>query len=291
MSASLLLHKLCYNIWQMKMSPIRSGLTSFILCLAALLPARAAAQEPSGAEEIRMLCNDIMTAVYNEIISVKEDYEGLEGFSEDVLFENSDGFYAIVYESNQTDDSRKRSNYGLGLAITGINDTLFQDRDGRFETDFPLLGVKMTGYQPRFLKRSQLDIRPLVKKYGLRLADHQQALLPIRLSIEPVKDTFNTGEEVVFDVVLKNTGKSHTYVNSLGSSTLFFLLNNSPWGTRPSEYEEGGQRVILRAGEEVRVRFRGDAYLRPQRISIYGVYNLSIKGVNPYAGAEIHIVE
>jgi len=259
--------------------------------LLALCCLEAAAQEPGITKEIREISNDIIIKTYHDIAAQKGQYDDLAAFGEDVLYENNHGIYALVYEPQGTQKPGAQAGYAFGLSVTGLEGDLFQDQKGCFHTPFPYLGVKIVGYQPRYLKASQFDLMKLVKKNAQRLADRQQAYLPLRLSIEPVKNTFRVGEDILFDVALTNVTKNHMFVKDLGPSTLYFLLNNARWGTRPEAYNSKGERVILRTGETLRVRFRGEGYLRPRQISIYGVYHVPFKGVKPFARAQIQIVE
>lgn len=274
------------NAFIKKISPVGIGCGMLFLSLT-----QVSAQEPVIDDKARQFCKDIVANIYNEILARKDQYSELADFDENVLYENTDGIYTIVYEYPRPQAAEKRVSYAMGVSIIGLDNNLFQEQKRVFELNFPLLGVKIIGYQPKYLKESQFDVMPIIRKYTQQLSDFQQRRLPLRLSIEPVKKVCQVGEEILFDVVLKNVGNEHLFVKTLGSSTLFFLLNNARWGTQPSDYSQGGDRVILRINDELRVRFKGNAYLHPGKVSIYGVYNVGIKGVKPCARSEITISE
>jgi len=267
-------------------------LTQFLITALFFSAVKAVlAQEiPITAETLR-LSNEVMADIYRDIYDLKGQYSQLADFGQDSFYENAYGITAVVYEHADSTSDTWRPPYYFGVTITALADDLFQDQTRYFDHRYPLLGVKLIGYEPKYLKRSQFSVRDLVKGYARQLADEQQDFLPLRLTIEPAQDAFSIGEEIVFDAVLTNVSKQHIFVKPLGPKTLYFLLNDARWGTRPTKAAPDGKQVILRSGEELRLRFLGQPDFRSREVVIYGVYNLGIEGVKPYGRAIVKIVD
>ena len=268
----------------------RSAGFVFALLLLSFPNVVLAQEAPINAETIN-LCNRILADIFQDIYDLSAQYPQLGDYGQDSFYENIYGISAIVYEHAASTSAAWSPPYYFGVSITALQDDLFQDQTRYFEQVFPLLGVKLVGYEPKYLKRSQFSISDHVKPYVSLLSDYQQEYLPLRLSIEPLQPAYRLGEEIVFDAVLKNISKQHIFVKPLGPKTLYFLLNNSRWGTRPSEYTFEGEQVVLQSGEELRQRFIGQANYRSKEVTIYGVYNLGFKGVKPHAWATVAITE
>jgi len=263
-------------------------LLSAFLCLR---PAAAAAQSPVLDDATIKICNDIIMNIYYRILEEKPKYEELSDFDEKALYQNPLGIYAIVYHSSREVDSRQRSPYALGITIDRIGDETFKSTPGSFNFGFPVLGLKITGYQQKHLLRTQYNMLPLIDEFGAVLARHQQEYMPLKLYLRTLKDTYHVREDIEFEVELKNVAKNNMIVKSLGVNSLFFLFNNQFWGTQPSSGDVGGRDVILKSGESLTMRFKGESFQRPREFEIVCTYAMSIQGVNPSGVLNIRVIE
>ena len=274
----------------LKGSLIRHAFIFMLFCfLACLREPDAGAQPPPLTKEIKELCNKVIANIYFDLLDLKDTYPALKDFNENVLYENSRGIYTIVYESKKQTSQRRP--YVLGITIDKISDETFAPQLGSFQHVFPALGLKLCGHLPRYRLSSEPDINSVIKKYVEWLTDYQQQYLPLKLTIEPSKNLYHVLEEIELEIILKNVSKKHLFVKTLGAKTLFFLFNNEFWGTRPAEYTEGGSRIVLKAGEELRIKFKGDGFPSPRDVNIYCVYNVSVEGVHPYTNIKVKIIE
>jgi hypothetical protein len=248
------------------------------------------AQAPALDEKIKQICNQAILDIYYDILAVKEKHPSLANFDENVMYENKSGLYAIVYQYEGEATGRNKTRYAFGVTIDKLEDKTFPPQDGYFDYTFPVLGLKFSGYQRRTPGASQYDAFPLIQKHGGPLSDLQQERLPLRLFLRSTKDTYQVREEIEFEVVLKNVSKRHMVVKSLGQETLYFLFNNQFWGTRPFGAIQGSESVILKAGQSLTARFKGEGFQVPREIEIYGVYRMGIQGVNPSAVLRLQII-
>jgi hypothetical protein len=248
------------------------------------------AQAPALDEKTKQICNQAILDIYNDILAVKEKYPSLAHFDENVMYENKNGLYAIVYQYDGEATEKNKTRYAFGVTIDRLDDKTFPPQDGYFDYTFPVLGLKFSGYQRRTPGAAQYNALPLVQKYGGPISDLQQEGLPLRLFLRSSKDTYRVREEIEFEVVLKNVSKRHMVVKNLGQETLYFLFNNQFWGTRPFGAIKGSESVILKAGESLTARFKGEGFQIPREIEIYGVYRMGIQGVNPSAVLRLQIV-
>ena len=269
---------LCLLVWGIVISPVVAEETSGLTAMDA---------------QTKEICNQVILQIYQDILSVKSKHKELINFDERVLYENKYGIYALVYEFGpdaKTEDSRQLP-YAFGVTVDKMADTTFPPRPDSFNYSFPLLGLKISGYQKKHLLRTQFDAMPAVKKYGDLLADYQQNFLPLRLELRPVQSVYHVRQDIEFQVILTNVSKRHMIVQTLGSNSLYFHLNDKFWGTSPALGATGGNKVILKSGESLQMIFKGESFERPTDLSIEGVYRMSIKGVNPTAALHIKIVE
>ena len=132
---------------------------------------------------------------------------------------------------------------------------------------------------------------PLIDEFGAVLARHQQEYMPLKLYLRTLKDTYHVREDIEFEVELKNVAKNNMIVKSLGVNSLFFLFNNQFWGTQPSSGDVGGRDVILKSGESLTMRFKGESFQRPREFEIVCTYAMSIQGVNPSGVLNIRVIE
>ena len=115
--------------------------------------------------------------------------------------------------------------------------------------------------------------------------------MPLKIIIEPTKSSFTTNEDVIVEVVLRNVSKRHMYVRPLNKDTLYFLIDDQYWGTKPTEAAPDEVQKILYSGEEERMSYRIGVFQQPQTIHMMCFYRMAIHGVNPFGVQEISIVE
>ncbi len=251
----------------------------FLSIMMILLVSTAFAQSPRLDEETKKICNEVMTAIFTDILAAKNRYDGLSGFDNPALTQNQYGIYAINYK-NQDPNSRS---YEVGLTILGIDDpSPYAKKEGNFALGFPFLKLKFVGYQMRTMRSRQLDVEGLIQRYGQRLSDYQQKYMPLKLVIERTKDTYKTGEPIEFTVSLKNTSMGNLVVKDLTDSTLFFLYNNRAWGaTEVNPGTSSAKQIILKHGESISKRYRGNGFSSPKEFEIYVSYGMTFQGVKP----------
>ncbi|HRZ39661.1 MAG TPA: hypothetical protein P5246_01505 [Candidatus Omnitrophota bacterium] len=261
------------------------------MCTGSVFSADDQAIDPQVIE----LSNRIMQDIFSEVKTSQPKFKELAQFSDQNLFKNAQGIYAIKYEykpvAQSGDASQQDLPYELAVTIDGMEQWTFEPRKGMFNYGFPLLKLKISGYQKKHPIRTQFDIDPLVKKYGQILADEQQKLMPLKIIIEPTKSSFTTDEDVIVEVVLRNVSKRHMYVRPLNKDTLYFLIDDQYWGTKPTEAAPDEVQKILYSGEEERMSYRIGVFQQPQTIHMMCFYRMAIHGVNPFGVQEISIVE
>ena len=259
-----------------------------ISCFLLLTFVGLAQAESAVSQEAIELSNQTILGIYQEIINQKSNYPELKDFGESCLFKNKNGMYVLIYDYK---DLVTGDPYNFGITINVMDSTDFNDRVGRFSYGFPALGLKIVGFFNKHPIRTQYDIMPLISKHGMDLAEYQQGFLPLRIFIEPVKDVFKVKENLQFNIILKNVGKRHMVVKSLGEGSLFFLVNNQAWGKNPLSGNPGGKDEILKSGEEIQLKLKGESFQKPQEVEITCFYGMSIDGVNPIAKARVRIEE
>ena len=210
----------------------------FILCLSSF----CYAEDYVADKETKEICNQVMQNIYNEILAQGDNHEELSLFDEKALSLNQYGIYQIEYRYDYPPDplkekSRKKP-FVFGLTINQQDDSAFQDHWGFFDFPLPALKLKFAGYQKKRLKRAEFNLLPFIEKNIYRLYNHQQKYLPLKVSVVPVKDTFEVRESVEFEVILENVSKGHMIVKLLDDTTLSFLVDNKFWGARSVRKKE-----------------------------------------------------
>jgi len=252
------------------------------------------AQEPILDAETKEICNKVLLNIYYDISEQKDKYKELMNFGEQALFENKHGIIAIIYKFGKDDENQKdkrKTPYEFGVTIDTMEDVSFSHHLGKFNYGFNLLGLKICGYQKKHILRTQFNILPLINKHGTLLANHQQKYMPLKIFLDSPKDEYSVREDIVFSLTLKNVSKRHMIVKSLGEKTLYFLVNGRSWGTSSSTKKVGGKKVILKAGESIKMHFKGESFQIPQDIIINAYYKMAIKGVYPSTSFKIKIVD
>ncbi len=225
------------------------------------------------------LCARVMDEIIEEIFRLKVKYEELEGFTERNVSVNDYGFKAIEYEYIYK--NRKNS---FGVTIVGLNDEFFKkSKGGIFELRFPILGVKLQGYQNYTPRRSQFELQSVTEPFSELIRERQVTYLPFKLTVEAEKKVFKTKENIFFKVTLKNVTNKIMTVKDLNKDTLFFVYNNKEWGA--SEIDRKSykkvKQITLREGESIEKRFMSNGYSFPREFNVFCSYVMSYKGVRP----------
>lgn len=281
---------------------------AFIVFLFFSLPLTVGAKEVTIDATTKEVCNQVITNIYRDILHLQDKYKELTDFGEGAFYANKYGIYAIVYEYRpkpQAEDKEKSQSLGsfsFGVTIDGLDDDTFGQRVGQFALGFPLLGLKFSGYQQSNMLRSKFELLPLVQKHGILLDSHQQNLLPLRLFLRPVKETFKVREDIQFEVVLTNVSKSNLVVKTLNNDNLSFYINDRIWGVgfdaqdslRPViepwvKLPIGG--TLLKAGESVKMTLRGESFQYPKEVMVRAIYEMAIDGINPTAELKVRVVK
>ena len=241
----------------------------------------------------RDLNNQMMMKIYDAILLQKNNYPELKNFDKSALSVNSYGIYSIQYKFEDPALPAGKRNFEFGVAVIGIKDPqAFASQISGFDFGFPLLELRISGFQRRTFNTRKFDVQEIVQKYGQTLWDWQQKYIPYQLKITPVKSEYKVGEDIEFKVTLTNKTNKNISVINLSSESLYFLYNNKMWGAvevNPAEVSD--PQMVLLAGQSIENTFRGPPMNAPQEFEIYVSYGLTYKGVKPSDILKIKVVE
>jgi hypothetical protein len=243
---------------------------------------------------LKDLCNQVMFAIYQDITTFKEEYMELEDFGPYVLSENQYGIYSLEYEYIVSEGFQKGERIAFGVTIVRLDDTNFNQYGNQaFAFGFPLLDLKFSGYQQESRRQEAFDIQKVIQKNGNLLLAEQNKHLPLKLTLETVKENYHVGEDIEIIVILQNVSSKNFWVKELSEDTLFFIYGDTHWGTRKigPKKQQKIKRQILKQGQRISERFVGSGFLEPQEIEIFGSYVVTFKGVNPSSFLKIIITK
>ena len=256
---------------------------------------------PTFAEELNMddkakaLCNQVMLDIYNDILNAKNKYPELAGFGDYVLSQNQYGIYSIQYRKEIWDSLKSGQQFEFGVTIVKSQDENIFGTSNKYAFDFalPILGLQFVGYEVRSLMK-QYDIKAAVKRHVTPLLDYQQQFMPIQLTLKPLQEYYKVGEGIDFSVTLTNYSPNKAIsVKDLNDKTLFFIYGNLTWGVKEDDttLARGVKEIILRPGESIVKRFRGNPFLLPREVEIYCSYIMTFQGVKPVSKLKISIIK
>lgn len=243
---------------------------------------------------LKEVCNSVMIAIYNDILSMKQDYVNLEDFGEHVLTRNQRGIYRIEYQHTILDGMRKGEFLAFGATIVKSEDTNFNEHGQQaFNFDFPLMGIKFSGYQKTSRKFMKFSIQEIVQKNGDPLLLEQQKHLPLRLTLKPNQDSYKIGENMKISVILENVSRKNLWIKDLNGETLYFLYNDVKWGAVEVSASEKKRRrkFILEPGQKIRKKFIGSGSSVVRTIEVYCSYAMAFKGVRPASVLTVEVTE
>ncbi|MCK5081281.1 MAG: hypothetical protein KAR31_00105 [Candidatus Omnitrophica bacterium] len=233
----------------------------------------------------------MMIAIYNDILSIRGDHDNLVDFGEHVLSRNQHGVYTIEYQRKISDGARKGEFLNFGVTIVKPADANFNEFGRQaFNFGFPLLDIKIAGYQQTNRKWMKFDIQDVVRRNGDLLLEEQKKHLPLKLSLKTDKEYYNVRENIEVTVTLENVSRSNLWVKNLHNETLYFLYGDAKWGT-VAVGEKRKRKLILKPGQKIHKKFVGSGSSIPREIEIYGSYNMTFKGVKPSSVLKVKIVE
>ena len=156
---------------------------------------------------------------------------------------------------------------------------------------FPAFRFKLSIYykDPMADNATREEIYKMISDSVQELYDRQQTLLPLQLELTSSQAVCRPGEEIQFDVLLKNESTQALRVAGLNEESMFCLINKKKWGKenlRPKDQDK-----VLQPGKSLKKIFKLTAPYDSDEISVYCVYGLSFKGVKPYGQLKIKVQE
>ena len=245
-------------------------------------------------EPLKGICNSVMIAIYNDILSIRGDHDNLVDFGEHVLSRNQHGVYTIEYQRKISDGARKGEFLNFGVTIVKPADANFNEFGRQaFNFGFPLLDIKIAGYQQTNRKWMKFSIQDVVQRNGDLLLEEQKKYLPLKVSLKTDKESYKVGENIPITATLENVSRKNLWIRALDRETLYFLYDNAQWGAVElgKRTEERREKFILKPGEKVHKRFIGSGSSVPREIEIYCSYAITFKGVKPSSVIKVKIIE
>ncbi len=234
--------------------------------------------------------NAVIMDIYAAVMASKPEFKELRDFGEENLSVNPQGIYAIEYAYQPDGTDRTELPYQFAVTIDPVEAWTFPAQSDMFNYAFPILQMKISGYQRRHPLRKQFDVIPFIRRYGERISKIQQEHMPLMISVRPVADTVEVGANVEVDVVLTNVSKRHMYVAPLSDKTLYFLIDDQYWGTPPGKNVSVPATKILYAGESLTMRYQLGVFHKPQVLEVTCHYRMGIRGVTPYGQISLPVV-
>jgi hypothetical protein len=237
-------------------------------------------------------CNNIMMDIYKEIWEQKDKDPRLADFGEDNFIVNSDGIYAINYETKDTEGKKWTIPLKFSLSIIRFDEVRdFEGEKGIFNFGFPLLNVNIVGFQ-NYVKRDEFDIQNYVKKYGKMLWNEQKQYIPYKLTLSPEKESFGVGEEIAFTITLLNKTKKNLIFKELNDVSLFLEYDGGSWGEEAPSIEQlkRVRNLVVNHDESMSKRLTIGGFNEPGEYDIFCVYAVGYKGVNPSDSMKVIVV-
>ncbi len=267
----------------------------FVFFLVSFFVPSLAAQDTPIDKALIDLSNEVIVNIYRDIAKEKDWYVELKDFNEKHLLENTYGIYAIHYRYDDVDSPGKKQSMEFGVTILKMeDDNIFHGKGHNvFDLGFPLLNLKISGYQVKSIKNRQFDFQGPLQKHGQILLDEQAKKLPFQMSLESAQKYFFVGEEIEFTVKLKNISDKNLQVVNLNEETLFCEYNEEEWGKRSiapamSRYLE---KTVLDPDKSINKILRIPSLQSPQEFEIYCSYGMTHKGVSPFGTLKIKVVK
>jgi len=235
-------------------------------------------------------CNEVMANIFLDILEKKDRYKELSHFGEHTVYENEYGIISIHYQTIIGEERINQQRYEFWLSIIGLDDiNIFQSEEGSFEHRYPLLKIKLAGYQSKTQYRDKFKLKVPAERRSLTLLELQQESLPFQLSLEPAKEKFLTNEKIDFKVILKNVSKNSIKLKELNSQTLKFLYDGEPWDLDEQD-KKAPEKVVIKPNEKIEKSYTIEGPSVPREFELFTTYSMTYKGVKPSTSATFKII-
>jgi hypothetical protein len=258
-----------------------------LIILAGIHPALA--MEPETIE----IANKVIRNIFDDIKKAGNAYTDLRDFYSENLTVNEFGVSQIVYK--QKSGLRDGGNIPLELGVTVVPLDEFwveaEDHPSR-EWAYSLLDCKIVAYQTDTERVRQYSLIDAIKVHGYWLEEHQQTMMPLRLSMVLDREAFSVNEKVGITVRLKNDSNANLSVRKISEETFYLNVDGIEWGSPAASVIDDSRpgRVVLRPGQTIEKHFFVGPFLRPGSVEGYGLYHISFQGVKPFVRSTIRIV-
>jgi hypothetical protein len=248
-----------------------------LLGLSWIGPAFAEDQAPMQ-NKVLTVADSVMEDIAARIAANKFQYLVFSNFDPKAMSRNPDGYKELRYAYPLAE--------GRNLEVNVLMLPL-KSREGGVlpewrHLEFPLLDLKvvwttaLTGF---YLEGFDLDV--IVEDAAWPLVEFQQKELPLRIFIETPKISYQVGESVKLDLVVKNVSNNQLRVKPLDSQTLYCTMNGSFWGTK--DPKPAPSKSTLKPGEELRFPLKLKGLPKPGDFNISCSYGIGYQGVRPQA--------
>lgn len=243
-----------------------------------LLSATVFAVQASAQDQTKVVADSVMDDIASRVAAAKTRYLVFANFDPASLTRNAYGFKELRYTYPLTEERVLE----LNVIMLPIKVNEAEILPGRHVLEFPLAGVKVlwsTAKGGFYLEG--FDLGELVEDATWPLEEVQQEQLPIRMSIESPKTSYQVGEEVKLDIVVKNVTSNSLRVKPLNGQTAYCVLNKQEWGTK--DPKQAPSKKILGPGEELRVQMKMRGIQDPGDFRIICSYGIGFQKVRPEA--------
>ncbi|MBL8013587.1 MAG: hypothetical protein JNN05_07030, partial [Candidatus Omnitrophica bacterium] len=193
----------------------------------------------ADTQELKGVYNSAIKAVVDEIVSMKNSYPELEGFSISSIQQDSRGFSRVYYAHDPGLGDSKDDPYGFELVIDAEPFEPSTDATSQTQAQltFPLLGIKVVARAERKGASASFDVTKIVESHMDVLNDLEQKFLPFQLDLKPQKEIFDISEDMSITVSLVNSGAKGFRVADLNEKSLYCTFADRDWGTQEGPRE------------------------------------------------------
>lgn len=239
----------------------------------------AFAQEPlpnALSKQTRDRANEVVLQVFNDLLSVKDSFPDLKGFSEKVLIQDDDDRLSFQFNYGDLFSVKRKFSFGYLEA-----DQLFsadRSKGSLSRWPYPVLKIKFVLAEEQVDARLSAYIMSRVEERLQMLEDIQQSNLPLKLDVLAPEWVDLRDDRVRFEVRLINVSDKSWLVRDLGADSLICGINGHPWETgdiQPSTTRK------LKPRDSIRKVFAFPVAREMDNIVIFCKYNLSYQGAFP----------